>query len=77
MCVRACVCCICVSSFSPALLSCCGAGTAADTEYTTEMISSQLELHRLSTGRKVKINVVCSVVTQILSSFESQRLSSC
>ncbi len=35
------------------LYSCCGAGTAADTEYTTEMISSSLELHRLSTGRKV------------------------
>jgi 20S proteasome subunit beta 2 len=32
---------------------CCGAGTAADTEYTTEKISSKLELHRLSTGRKV------------------------
>ena len=24
---------------------CCGAGTAADTEKTTEMIASQLELH--------------------------------
>ena len=36
--------------------SCCGAGTAADTEYTTEIISSDLELHRLSTGRKVIYN---------------------
>ncbi|KAF1335300.1 Proteasome subunit beta type-7, partial [Globisporangium splendens] len=27
---------------------CCGAGTAADTENTTALISSQLELHRLS-----------------------------
>merc|ERR1712149_135914 len=27
---------------------CCGAGTAADTEMTTQMISSQIELHRLS-----------------------------
>lgn len=26
---------------------CCGAGTAADTENTTALISSQLELHRL------------------------------
>ena len=35
------------------LPSCCGAGTAADTEYTTEMISADVELHRLATGRKV------------------------
>lgn len=33
---------------------CCGAGTAADTEYTTNMVSSQLELHRLNTGRQVR-----------------------
>merc|ERR1711988_389356 len=31
---------------------CCGAGTAADTEMTTNMIASQLELHRLNTGRE-------------------------
>lgn len=36
-----------------AACSCCGAGTAADTENVTELISSNLELHRLSTGRKV------------------------
>jgi len=29
---------------------CCGAGTAADTEKTTELISSQLELLRMNTG---------------------------
>ena len=40
----------CVLSFT---FSCCGAGTAADTENVTELISSNLELHRLSTGRKV------------------------
>lgn len=33
--------------------SCCGAGTAADTENSTNLISSQLELHRLRTERKV------------------------
>jgi hypothetical protein len=32
------------------LLYSCGAGTAADTENTTGLISSQLELHRLRTG---------------------------
>lgn len=30
---------------------CCGAGTAADTEHTTAMIASKLELHRLDTVR--------------------------
>ncbi|CAG8518803.1 7281_t:CDS:10 [Cetraspora pellucida] len=30
---------------------CAGAGTAADTEQSTALISSQLELHRLATGR--------------------------
>uniref|UniRef100_A0A8C3XVT7 Proteasome subunit beta n=1 Tax=Chelydra serpentina TaxID=8475 RepID=A0A8C3XVT7_CHESE len=30
---------------------CCGAGTAADTDMTTQLISSNLELHSLSTGR--------------------------
>ncbi|GLG97811.1 hypothetical protein R5R35_009488 [Gryllus longicercus] len=34
---------------------CCGAGTAADTEMTTQMISSQLQLHRLNTGRVVPV----------------------
>ena len=29
---------------------CCGAGTAADTEKTTELISSQMELLRMNTG---------------------------
>jgi 20S proteasome subunit beta 2 len=34
---------------------CCGAGTAADTENVTAMIESQLELHRLSTGREPRV----------------------
>lgn len=34
---------------------CCGAGTAADTEKTTEMIASQLELHRLNTRRVPRV----------------------
>ncbi len=37
---------------------CAGAGTAADTEFTTALISSQLELHSLSTGRKPRV-VTC------------------
>ena len=34
---------------------CCGAGTAADTENVTGMISSQLELHRYATGRESRV----------------------
>eukprot|EP00246_Nothoceros_aenigmaticus_P007175 TRINITY_DN20837_c0_g1_i1.p1 TRINITY_DN20837_c0_g1~~TRINITY_DN20837_c0_g1_i1.p1 ORF type:complete len:273 (-),score=29.53 TRINITY_DN20837_c0_g1_i1:150-968(-) len=34
---------------------CCGAGTAADTENVTDMISSQLELHRYATGRQSRV----------------------
>ena len=39
----------------PVMCSCCGAGTAADTMMTTQMISSQIELHRLHTGRTPRV----------------------
>ena len=38
--------------------SCCGAGTAADTEYTTQIISANIELHRLETQKKVLLTLV-------------------
>lgn len=34
---------------------CCGAGTAADTQNITDLISSQLELHRLATGEEPRV----------------------
>eukprot|EP00884_Botryococcus_braunii_P010244 jgi/Botrbrau1/19220/Bobra.0077s0120.1 len=34
---------------------CCGAGTAADTENVTGMVSSNLELHRYATGRESRV----------------------
>ncbi|KAF6148129.1 hypothetical protein GIB67_011904 [Kingdonia uniflora] len=34
---------------------CCGAGTAADTEAVTDMVSSQLLLHRYATGRESRV----------------------
>jgi len=34
---------------------CCGAGTSADTENVTGLVSSQLELHRLSTSRQSRV----------------------
>lgn len=35
---------------------CCGAGTAADCEFVTQMIESELELHRLTTGTESRIS---------------------
>ncbi|KAL5012259.1 hypothetical protein ScPMuIL_010810 [Solemya velum] len=45
---------------------CCGAGTAADTEMTTQMISSQLELHRLNTDRKPRVCTANRLLKQML-----------
>jgi 20S proteasome subunit beta 2 len=45
---------------------CCGAGTAADTENTTELISSQLTLHRLATGRKSRVVTACTLLSNML-----------
>ncbi|KAG2185819.1 hypothetical protein INT43_002256 [Umbelopsis isabellina] len=51
-------------------LYCCGAGTAADTEFTTNMISSQLELHRLSTGRKTRVVTAMTLLKQMLFRYQ-------
>ena len=46
---------------------CAGAGTAADCDKTTGTISSQLELHRLNTGRQVRwCTVSCTVSCTVL-----------
>ncbi|KAI9296541.1 proteasome subunit beta type-7 [Neoconidiobolus thromboides FSU 785] len=45
---------------------CCGAGTAADTEFTTSLISSQLELHRLSSGRSSRVATAMTLLKQHL-----------
>jgi len=49
---------------------CCGAGTAADTEYTTKMVSSQLELHRLNTGRQVRTVAANRLLRQYLFRYQ-------
>lgn len=36
-------------------IMCCGAGTAADTEAVTNMVSSRLTLHRLETGKNSRV----------------------
>jgi len=49
---------------------CCGAGTAADTEMTTKMISSQLELHRLNSGRKPRVATANRMLKQYLFRYQ-------
>eukprot|EP00249_Psilotum_nudum_P002389 c15402_g1_i1 orf=488-1309(-) len=48
---------------------CCGAGTAADTENVTDMVSSQLELHRYATGRESRVVTALSLLKSHLFSY--------
>ncbi|KAI8146160.1 proteasome subunit beta type-7 [Fennellomyces sp. T-0311] len=49
---------------------CCGAGTAADTESTTNLISSQIELHSLATGRKPRVVTAMTMLKQMLFRYQ-------
>lgn len=49
---------------------CAGAGTAADTEFTTALISSQLELHSLSSGRKPRVVTCMTMLKQHLFRYQ-------
>ncbi|KZT57980.1 N-terminal nucleophile aminohydrolase [Calocera cornea HHB12733] len=51
-------------------IRCCGAGTAADTEYTTAMISSNMELHALSTGRQPRVATAMTMLKQYLFRYQ-------
>lgn len=47
-------------------IRCCGAGTAADTEFTTALISSNMEMHSLSIGRKPRVVTAMTMLKQML-----------
>jgi len=49
---------------------CCGAGTAADTENTTGLISSQLELHRLRTGCDSRVVTAMTMLKRMLFKYQ-------
>lgn len=49
---------------------CCGAGTAADTEFTTNFISSNVELHKLTTGRKPRVATALRLLKQYLYRYQ-------
>jgi len=53
-------------------IRCCGAGTAADTEFTTALISSNIELHSLSTGRKPRVVTAMTMLKQMLFRYQGQ-----
>ncbi|KAJ2502284.1 proteasome core particle subunit beta 2 [Coemansia sp. RSA 1972] len=49
---------------------CCGAGTAADTDYTTNMVGSQLALHALNTGREARVVTAMTKLKQYLFRYQ-------
>lgn len=49
---------------------CCGAGTAADTEFVTQMVSSELELHRYNTNRESRMSHVEQRLTSHLFKYQ-------
>jgi len=50
---------------------CCGAGTAADTEKTTEIISSQLDLLRMNTGgSQSRVVTACTMLKRMLFKYQ-------
>ena len=49
---------------------CCGAGTAADTEKTTELIASNLELLRLSTGTQSRVITSLTLLKRLLFKYQ-------
>jgi 20S proteasome subunit beta 2 len=49
---------------------CCGAGTAADTENVTGMISRQMELHRLATSRRPRVTTALTLTKQHLFKYQ-------
>ncbi|KAK2459606.1 hypothetical protein APHAL10511_008361 [Amanita phalloides] len=53
-------------------IRCCGAGTAADTEFTTALISSNMELHALGNGRKPRVVTAMTMLKQMLFRYQGQ-----
>ncbi len=52
------------------MIWCCGAGTSADTEAVTGLISSQLELHRLATNTEPRVVTALTRLKQHLFKYQ-------
>ncbi|KXZ56175.1 hypothetical protein GPECTOR_1g150 [Gonium pectorale] len=48
----------------------CGAGTAADLEHVTDMVSGQLALHRYATGRQARVITAMTMFKQHLFKYQ-------
>lgn len=46
--------------------SCCGAGTAADTEKTTDLLSSNLAIYSLNSGRNPRVIMAVNILQDML-----------
>lgn len=46
--------------------SCCGAGTAADTQKTTDLLSSNLTIFSLNSGRKPRVVMAINILQDTL-----------
>ncbi|XP_075907677.1 proteasome 20S subunit beta 13a [Nelusetta ayraudi] len=51
---------------------CCGAGTAADTEKTTDMLSSNLTIFSLNSGRKPRVIMAVNILQDMLYRYRGQ-----
>ncbi|XP_076017913.1 proteasome subunit beta type-10 [Genypterus blacodes] len=51
---------------------CCGAGVAADADITTQIMSSNVELHMLNTGRPPLVAMVTRQLKQMLFRYQGQ-----
>lgn len=51
-------------------IMCCGAGTAADTEHTTMLISSRLQLHSLATRRESRVATALNMLKHTLFRYQ-------
>lgn len=51
-------------------IMCCGAGTSADTEATTNMVSAQLSLHRLESGKQTRVVEALTLLQEYLYKYQ-------
>ncbi|XP_063794230.1 proteasome subunit beta type-7-like [Pseudophryne corroboree] len=49
---------------------CCGAGVAADAEYVTQLLSSNLAMHSMSTGRQARVCTANRMLKQLLYRYQ-------
>ncbi|XP_063041525.1 proteasome subunit beta type-7-like [Engraulis encrasicolus] len=51
---------------------CCGAGTAADTEKTTELLSSNLTIFSMNSGRNPRLSMAVNILQDMLFRYRGQ-----